>query len=352
MQPRDAAAASRTAAGLTVVAGAVSAGTAATAPPSGAGQQVLAWAVPTLLLAAAGFLWRTRNRPSGAVLTLLPVAGVSSVAALDVATSDASAGAQAFLFFPVTYAAAHLRAPAAIATTTAAVAADVLVSFRVQALERAFVDTLYVSTALVVITGFLITAGNHQERLVERLRRQANVDSLTGLVTRRALDELAPVLIREQARGNGSVLLVMDVDRFKSINDTYGHPVGDEVLIHLAALLSQQVRADSTISRLGGDEIAVLMPGCPLQVGLERARQIVCVVRDNPLLLPDGRHVSLSVSLGVAHSPTHADHLEGLYAAADHALYQAKRDGRGRADALHGSAGTRQAGAGWGSATG
>jgi diguanylate cyclase (GGDEF)-like protein len=127
--------------------------------------------------------------------------------------------------------------------------------------------------------------------------------------------------------------VLVDVDSFKSINDQHGHPVGDDALAHIAGVLRAVVRAgDAVLSRMGGDELAVLLPDCPPDVAVRRANEVLDAVRSTPLALPDGTLLAISVSLGVAHAPTHAEGLEALYAAADAALYAAKRAGRGRVE--------------------
>jgi len=123
----------------------------------------------------------------------------------------------------------------------------------------------------------------------------------------------------------------VDVDQFKSINDAHGHPVGDDALVHLAGVLTTAVRSsDTVISRLGGDELAILLPGCSADVAARRAADLVEAVRRAPLPLPDGRLLPVSVSVGVAHAPEHARELRELYSAADAALYRAKLGGRDR----------------------
>ena len=108
-------------------------------------------------------------------------------------------------------------------------------------------------------------------------------------------------------------------------------PVGDDAMVHIAAVLRSAVRAgDAVLSRMGGDELAVLLPDCPADVAAARATEVLDAVRAAPLALPDGSLLAISVSLGVAHAPTHATGLEELYAAADAALYAAKLAGRGR----------------------
>ncbi len=198
-------------------------------------------------------------------------------------------------------------------------------------LDRAVPDAVFVAATLVLATALLAHAGNRQERLVARLREQAAVDPLTGLVARHALDAaVARDLVG--APGRGTALVLLDVDRFKAINDRYGHPVGDEALRHLGRVLRDAVRdGDAVVGRLGGDELAVLLTACPTDVAERRAQDLVTAVRDHPLVLEDGTVLALGISVGVAQVPAHADDARTLYAAADRALYEAKRRGRDQA---------------------
>jgi diguanylate cyclase (GGDEF)-like protein len=166
--------------------------------------------------------------------------------------------------------------------------------------------------------------------LVVELQHVAAIDPLTGLVTRRVLDQAAAAALSGSVRNQGTALVLIDVDHFKRINDTYGHPVGDATLVHLANVLTSSTRPDSLICRMGGDEIAVLLPGCSHEAAVSRTRQMLDALRASPFQLADGTLLSVSVSAGVAQVPANASSLHGLYAAADAALYQAKGAGRGR----------------------
>jgi diguanylate cyclase (GGDEF)-like protein len=129
----------------------------------------------------------------------------------------------------------------------------------------------------------------------------------------------------------GTALVLIDLDSFKSINDNHGHPVGDDVLVHLATVLRSRVRAeDAVLSRLGGDELAVLMPGCRKDVAVHRAKDLLEAARSAPMTLAEGTLLTLSISVGVGHLPQHSNDRRGLYTAADNALYDAKRAGRDR----------------------
>jgi diguanylate cyclase (GGDEF)-like protein len=264
------------------------------------------------------------------VCTLTALFGVVLIGTLNLLTADATAGAQAFYAFPVLWAASHLRTPAVALVTGAALAADAVTLFALREPAAALTDLVFFGAVLAVIAVLLVRANRVQQRLVAALKDQARVDALTGLVNRRVFDEA----LASSATGRdttGTALVLIDVDSFKTINDSHGHPVGDQALVHLARLLRDQVRAeDGVLSRLGGDELAVLLPGCGAAVAARRAEDLRTAVRCNPLLLPDGTLLTLSISLGVAHLPPGAADPTALYSAADRALYQAKRAGRGR----------------------
>jgi diguanylate cyclase (GGDEF)-like protein len=261
---------------------------------------------------------------------LAAVLGVGLIGALNLLTHDTSAAAQAFFAFPVFWAAANLRAAGAALVIATALAADGVTLFLLLPTAAALNDLVFFGAVLAVTAAMLVRANTKQERLVSALQTQITVDSLTGLATRRAFDGALESALDRSVPG-GTALVLIDVDSFKSINDSHGHPVGDDVLVHLAAVLRSRVRAeDAVMSRLGGDELAVLMPGCRRDVAVLRAENLLEAVRSSPMTLADGTLVALSISVGVAHVPQHSSDRRGLYVAADSALYDAKRAGRNR----------------------
>jgi len=291
------------------------------------------WLVAVGLLALAGGYWATPadvlDRRGGFVL--IAIIGVALVCGMNVLTRDHSAAAQAFLSFPVLWAAVNLRRAAVTLVTLVAVGLDAAVLLHLEDLDSAITDITFFGAVLVVIAVMLVRAGEQQERLIAMLQQQASVDSLTGLVNRRVLDDALTTALAGPAGNQGTALVLVDVDSFKAINDQHGHPVGDDVLVHVATVLRSVVRAgDAVLSRMGGDELAVLLPDCTPEVAVRRAGEVLEAVLASPLTLDDGTLVEVSVSLGVAQAPEHADGLETLYAAADAALYAAKRAGRGR----------------------
>ncbi|WP_336033425.1 GGDEF domain-containing protein [Geodermatophilus sp. FMUSA9-8] len=295
------------------------------------------WAGVAVLVVLAVVVRRTEpGRLDGAgVFVAVGIAGVAMVCVLNWITEDTSAGAQAFLAFPVLWVASHLRRAAVAVVTAAAVVANAVVVPLLLPLETALSDVLLTGVVLTVVASMLERAGSVQERLVEALEQQATVDTLTGLVNRRVFDDALAVALdgRRSGPGEGTALMLLDVDSFKQINDVHGHPVGDDALVHLAGIIRRQIRAgDAVLSRLGGDELAVLLPGCSADVAVDRAGALLESVLSTPLTLPDGSLLAMSVSVGVAHSGGHTPGMREFYAAADRALYRAKRGGRGRVE--------------------
>lgn len=276
-------------------------------------------------------------RPSVWAWALYPLAAVAAVGAVDIASGDAGITAQVFLFFPVLYAGAQLRRPAAMAVCAAAIAAEAIVTATRLPISSAAVDTSFVAATLLTSALVLVGLAERNDALIAELERQAVVDPLTGLFTRRVLDQAAASALTSAGTGEGTALLLIDVDKFKHVNDVHGHPTGDVVLQRIAAILQQITRRTDVISRLGGDEIAVLVHCCSLELARAKAQSIVAAVREEVFDIgassqatdPDAAtELRVTVSIGIAHLPTHAHDLLSLYAAADASLYDAKRGGR------------------------
>lgn len=168
-----------------------------------------------------------------------------------------------------------------------------------------------------------------RKRILEELRHLATVDGLTGLFNRRHFLELCERELQRARRYRLDVaLLMLDADLFKTINDTYGHDVGDEVLQVIARLCQHQMRDADIVGRLGGEEFAILLPqtGLPDALGVaERLRKVIAQTTQ-PLL--DGRMLRFTVSIGVGAGAAQTITLQKLLKIADRALYTAKRRGR------------------------
>lgn len=168
-----------------------------------------------------------------------------------------------------------------------------------------------------------ITAAKAQEN---RLRHQAVHDSLTSLPNRILLKDRLTQALRVAARQNQPLaLLLLDLDRFKEINDTLGHHVGDLLLIHFARRLQDCIRESDTIARLGGDEFAILLPAASdLDRAWSLSGRIVQAVQ-RPFEVADGIRLEVGVSIGIAMFPEHADDQARLLQCADVAMYAAKK---------------------------
>ncbi len=164
------------------------------------------------------------------------------------------------------------------------------------------------------------------------LRELALTDPMTGLLNRRGFFEsvdraLAPTV---QSPDDISVL-VLDIDRFKTINDTHGHAVGDAVIKGVAALCRQQGRDSDLVARFGGEEFVVFLPGCPGPAALARADRLRRLIAETPIST-DAGPVSVTVSIGVALFTVTEDAINKVIDRADKALYHAKRNGRNRVE--------------------
>jgi diguanylate cyclase (GGDEF)-like protein len=159
------------------------------------------------------------------------------------------------------------------------------------------------------------------------LERLARIDSLTGVANRRQFEEqLAATLARSRRQGEGVALLAIDVDHFKAINDSHGHPAGDAVLVEVARRLLDSVRAGDLVARLGGDEFMVLV-GDPTADSAEAIARKVLLAMRAPVALGGNLEISISASVGVACSSSAID-AQTLLLQVDRALYRAKGAGR------------------------
>jgi diguanylate cyclase (GGDEF)-like protein len=166
-----------------------------------------------------------------------------------------------------------------------------------------------------------------QRQLVDRLRADADLDYLTGLSNRRRFRKaLGREVERWRRYGVPCALLMLDIDHLKVINDQHGHPVGDVVIRHIANTLLAVSRENDTPARLGGEEFALLLAGISGEKAALAAERLLLGIADRPV---EGVG-QVTVSIGVAACPLHANSERTLYAAGDRALYVAKNEGRNR----------------------
>ncbi|RUU57289.1 sensor domain-containing diguanylate cyclase, partial [Mesorhizobium sp. M7A.T.Ca.TU.009.01.1.1] len=180
-------------------------------------------------------------------------------------------------------------------------------------------------------------------RLRETLRQQSIRDPNTSLFNRRYLEETSSRELRRMERsGQPLVVIMLDVDHFKQFNDTFGHEAGDLVLKQVAATLIEHARDSDVVSRYGGEEFALVMPGSSVQEGAERAEALRQAIRKLHLTHRGRTLGTVTASFGVAAYPEHGVGWAELTNAADHALYEAKGNGRDRvAIALGNASGER-----------
>jgi diguanylate cyclase (GGDEF)-like protein len=176
--------------------------------------------------------------------------------------------------------------------------------------------------------GFLLMA---MDRLRNEVADLALMDDLTGVGNRRQLlQRLTEECVRSDRSGQPFALLVVDLDNFKAINDTHGHAAGDACLQHFTLMAQTRLRPCDLLARTGGDEFCIMLPASRLREGATIARRIVDVCREDAAGCV-GNEVPLSVSIGVAQwTPDIGVLPDRLIAAADHALYVAKKEGRNR----------------------
>lgn len=203
---------------------------------------------------------------------------------------------------------------------------------------------MYVMTLLAFITigysaGFLlhiVYGGIHKiqrsERLISKYKEAAFTDSLTGLGNRRRFEEEMKRVDEEVINGTQDVaLLFLDIDHFKSINDTYGHDAGDVILVELGNRLTKTARTDDMVCRNGGEEFSILLADCTLSQGFVIGKRYLRQIAETPFLLPDGSFIDVTVSIGIAStSESKIATSSQLIKKADVGLYVAKRSGRNR----------------------
>ena len=209
--------------------------------------------------------------------------------------------------------------------------AVVAASFAVAAFASHGVDGIdlwiSVTSAILVVFLLVIRLRSKSDRLSAQLIALARADPLTGLVNRRGFEEALRRARERRLRDNRPVsLMAIDIDRFKNVNDTWGHPAGDAVLRDLAKLLAAHFRSGDVVARVGGEEFAVLVGDCGADEALRRAEDLLERIREDSVNWEHG----ITVSIGVATVPDHVEDLVALHRFADSALYRAKKAGRDR----------------------
>jgi diguanylate cyclase (GGDEF)-like protein len=183
--------------------------------------------------------------------------------------------------------------------------------------------------SLAALLGALVLVWSRNERMRE-LQRQASQDPLTGLKNRRRFEEdLRTELARSRRDGTTGALMTLDLDNFKQVNDTLGHPIGDRVIEEIAGVLGGRTRETDVLARIGGDEFAIVLPNCDSEEAQLVGETIATAVREHVPQPPEVPQITVSVGIAMFGTGTETS-TESLIAEADAAMYAAKARGRDR----------------------
>ena len=176
---------------------------------------------------------------------------------------------------------------------------------------------------------------DQSKRESEHLRALSEQDSFTGLLNKNSTNQAISEYLAEEGEGKVHALLMMDLDRFKDVNDTYGHQFGDMVLLEFSRTLRSLFRATDILGRVGGDEFLVFMKDVSGGRIVEEKTAALCATFRNKVISQEYPDFRLGCSVGVALFPVHGKDYSTLYERADEALYQAKKNGRSRYEIYH-----------------
>ena len=305
-------------------------------------------------LLAHGLLRRQRSSSHAGVAVQTAFVGIYLAFGAAAAIQDVAIGNGIATFLVVCMGAAvlSLMRPTFSALVFGAAFAVFWAVLRASTLDTALLASLQIQAIAVVLIAQLISAMMwHQYTRTVLLQRElelsnaallrkhqeletlAERDTLTGLYNRRKFMALAAQELGRAARVPSDIcVLMVDLDFFKQVNDQYGHPIGDQVLQQVAVRLLAGVRSTDTVARMGGEEFIVLMPNTQRAGALALAEKLRTALRGRPLQLAE-RAVPITASFGVTGlGPQQRATIEALYAAADQALYVAKKQGRDRVE--------------------
>jgi diguanylate cyclase (GGDEF)-like protein/putative nucleotidyltransferase with HDIG domain len=271
-------------------------------------------------------LWRERRLPDWTLPTALAW-GSTLVTGVAYCSAAAPSPLVFFYLWVFLYSAYFLSQPVAIAQTAyVGVLYGALLLARPPASGGAAWWVVGIATMAIAAIVIRIVR-THVELLIARLYDAARTDPLTKLPNRRGFRELLDLELERARRGGEPMaVLVGDVDHFKEVNDRAGHAVGDAALQRVATLLREGARKIDVPARIGGEEFAVILPGCDAQRAYGVAERLRCALRD---AFADDT-VPITISFGIASHPAHAETAASLLRAGDEALYCAKESGRNR----------------------
>ena len=185
---------------------------------------------------------------------------------------------------------------------------------------------LTVALCLLVLAGLLVQLRNNRRILALSYR-----DGLSGLYNRSyTFDYLDRVIPKITVEEGGLSIILLDIDNFKAINDSYGHPAGDMVIKQVANIGETLLRSRDIMGRIGGEEFLCVLPRTTSEQCAQVAERLLRAIRSEKFVTDDGREFSVSISIGIADYDTSIETADQLYIRADRALYQSKAAGKGR----------------------
>lgn len=277
----------------------------------------------TACLVGAFCIANARRVPAWFLPVIGPL-GIVLIATSSILTRTTSDGSELLYLWPVLFSAYFLSWRSALFNVCllAVVYPPIAVSIIGAAGVTPSVYMVGTSVVTLVVT---VSLRRQITRVVTAAALEARTDTLTQLPNRRSWDDgLAREVALRERRSSPLSVLMIDLDRFKQLNDAYGHAAGDAALVLVARVLRAQARQSDLLARIGGEEFALALPDCAPDDATQRAEQIRVAITDSSATY--GR--PLTASIGVAGFPAHATTRSELMAAADAALYEAKRSGR------------------------
>lgn len=193
----------------------------------------------------------------------------------------------------------------------------------------AVIDKLWL---LVLFGGISLWLQSGQMVMLMKLYRESTIDSLTGLINRRVLmRQVKGIAENSNATQESFCVMMFDLDYFKRVNDTYGHMVGDKVLVHISSLLKRELRNSDVIARFGGEEFLIVMPYLELDQATQVALRVAGVIRKSSVITDEQQEITFTTSIGVTQYITD-EPIAQLFQRVDDLLYQAKEQGRDRVE--------------------
>ncbi len=264
----------------------------------------------------AFYVYRTRRvRPANIALSILCVAGM-------LATIYIRGVQQIFWAYPVMMAVFYLLRPRE-AIVVAIVALAALLPAVIGDLDTMPLTTIFITIWVTTAFAYAFAVLTSEQR--SQLERLAQIDPLTGAGNRRALTEKLTAILGEEYASKASLVMI-DLDHFKSVNDVFGHALGDEVLVQVTKLLEANVRTEDSVFRIGGEEFVIVSEGNGADLAGRLGEEIRTLIA-NMKIIPDRR---LTASLGVAEKRAADQSIDDWLRRADAAMYDAKNNGRNR----------------------